>query len=146
MKRYCSVALVLLLVAFFSSKYSVEGRSLLTMTHSSQAARDLHVSKEMKKEPLKGEKDSLRRIPRGGSNPIQIDKDQEKASVRGEKDSFRRVPTPTPASSSRHLSASSSDISASDSSSSLPVTLDSINTKVLKYEYAVRGEIINIGQ
>jgi alanine transaminase len=100
----------------------------------------------MKKEPLKGEKDSLRRIPRGGSNPIQIDKDQEKASVRGEKDSFRRVPTPTPASSSRHLSASSSDISASDSSSSLPVTLDSINTKVLKYEYAVRGEIINIGQ
>ncbi|KAG7591987.1 hypothetical protein ISN45_Aa01g009580 [Arabidopsis thaliana x Arabidopsis arenosa] len=71
MKRYCSVALVLLLVAFFSSKYSVEGRSLLTMTHSSQAQRDLHVSKEMKKEPLKGEKDSFRRIPRSGSNPIQ---------------------------------------------------------------------------
>jgi Na+/H+ antiporter NhaD/arsenite permease-like protein len=71
MKRCCSVALVLLLVAFFSSKYSVEGRSLLTMTHSSQAVRDLPVSKEMKKEPLKGENDSFRRIPRSGSNPIQ---------------------------------------------------------------------------
>ncbi|KAG7597350.1 hypothetical protein ISN44_As06g017270 [Arabidopsis suecica] len=96
MKRYCSVALVLLLVAFFSNKYSVvEGRSLLTMTQSGQV-RDL-----------------------------QMGKDLEKAPVRGEKDSFRRVPTPA--------------------SSSLPITLDSINPKVLKYEYAVRGEIVNIG-
>lgn len=65
------MALVLLLVAIFSSKYSVDGRSLLTMTHSGQAVRDLQISKEMKKEPLSGEKDSFRRIPRSGSNPIQ---------------------------------------------------------------------------
>lgn len=72
MKRYCSVALILLLVAFFSSKYSVEGRSLLRMTHSSQAVRDLEISKEAKEEkPLKGEKDSFRRIPRSGASPIQ---------------------------------------------------------------------------
>ncbi|ESQ35074.1 hypothetical protein EUTSA_v10009909mg [Eutrema salsugineum] len=72
MKRCCSVALFLLLVAFFSSKYSVEGRSLLRTTHSRQAVRDLQISKEMNKEkPLKGEKDSFRRIPRSGSNPIQ---------------------------------------------------------------------------
>jgi alanine transaminase len=37
-------------------------------------------------------------------------------------------------------------MSASDSTSSLPVTLDSINPKVLKCEYAVRGEIVNIAQ
>ncbi|KAF2588510.1 hypothetical protein F2Q70_00040144 [Brassica cretica] len=37
--------------------------------------------------------------------------------------------------------------SGSDSSpSSLPVTLDSLNPKVLKCEYAVRGEIVNIAQ
>ncbi|KAG2259586.1 hypothetical protein Bca4012_055728 [Brassica carinata] len=74
MKRYWSVALVLLLlVAFFSSKHSVEGRSLLRMTHSSQAVRDLQTSKDMKQEkPLRGENDSFRRfIPRTGSNPIQ---------------------------------------------------------------------------
>uniref|UniRef100_A0A1J3JJM5 Uncharacterized protein n=2 Tax=Noccaea caerulescens TaxID=107243 RepID=A0A1J3JJM5_NOCCA len=72
MKRCCSVALVLLLIAFFSSKYSVEGRSLLRMTHSSQAVNDLQISEEMKEEkPLKGENDSFRRIPRSGSNPIQ---------------------------------------------------------------------------
>ncbi|CAA7056649.1 unnamed protein product [Microthlaspi erraticum] len=72
MKRCCSVALVLLLVAFFSSKYSVEGRSLLRMTHSSQAVNDLQIGKEMKEEkPLKGENESFRRIPRSGSNPIQ---------------------------------------------------------------------------
>ncbi|CAA0214128.1 unnamed protein product [Arabidopsis thaliana] len=110
MKKYCSVALVLLLVAFFSSKHSVEGRSLLTQ--SGQAVRDLHISKEMKKEPLRGEKDSFRKIPSTGSNPIP----------------------------------NSSDMSASQFSSSLPVTLDAINTKVLKSEYAVRGEIVNIGQ
>ncbi|KAG7591989.1 hypothetical protein ISN45_Aa01g009600 [Arabidopsis thaliana x Arabidopsis arenosa] len=114
MKRYCSAALVLLLVAFFSSKHSVEGRSLLTQ--SGQAVRDyFHISKEMKKEPLRGEKDSFRKIPSTGSNPIP----------------------------------NSSDMSASQSSSSLTVTLDSINTKgsqVLKSEYAVRGETVNIGQ
>ncbi|XP_019091884.1 PREDICTED: uncharacterized protein LOC104740420 [Camelina sativa] len=71
MKRYGLVALVLLLVALFSSKYSVEGRSLLTMTPSGQAVRDLQISKEMKKGPLRGEKDSFRKIPRSGSNPIQ---------------------------------------------------------------------------
>ncbi|CAF2114903.1 hypothetical protein Bca4012_096547 [Brassica carinata] len=74
MKRYWSVALVLLLlVAFFSSKHCVEGRSLLRMTHSSsQAVRGLQTSKEMKEEkPLRGENDSFRRIPRTGSNPSQ---------------------------------------------------------------------------
>ncbi|KAF8106066.1 hypothetical protein N665_0147s0024 [Sinapis alba] len=51
-------------------------------------------------------------------------------------------------SSSRRLFSSSSVMSGSDSSSSssLPVTLDSINPKVLKCEYAVRGEIVNIAQ
>uniref|UniRef100_M4ED15 alanine transaminase n=1 Tax=Brassica campestris TaxID=3711 RepID=M4ED15_BRACM len=44
-------------------------------------------------------------------------------------------------------SSSSSDMPGSDSStSSLPVTLDSINPKVLKCEYAVRGEIVSIAQ
>ncbi|CAH8391103.1 unnamed protein product [Eruca vesicaria subsp. sativa] len=73
MKRYQSVALVLLLlVAFFSNKHTVEGRSLLRMTHSSQAVRDLNTSKEMKEgKPLRGENDSFRRIPKSGSNPIQ---------------------------------------------------------------------------
>ncbi|RID48316.1 hypothetical protein BRARA_I04837 [Brassica rapa] len=73
MKRYWSVALVLLLlVAFFSSNHSVQGRSLLRITHSSQAVRDLHTSKEMKEEKLlRGENDSFRRIPRTGSNPSQ---------------------------------------------------------------------------
>ncbi|KAG7586779.1 Pyridoxal phosphate-dependent transferase [Arabidopsis thaliana x Arabidopsis arenosa] len=42
--------------------------------------------------------------------------------------------------------SSTSEMSASDSTSSLPVTLDSINPKVLKCEYAVRGEIVNIAQ
>ncbi|KAL0694708.1 hypothetical protein Bca4012_061888 [Brassica carinata] len=49
---------------------------------------------------------------------------------------------PIPVSSSRFFS----DMSPSDSSSSLPVTLDSINPNVLKCEYAVRGEIVNIAQ
>ena len=64
---------LLLLVAFFSSKHCVEGRSLLRMTHSSsQAVRGLQTSKEMKEEkPLRGENDSFRRIPRTGSNPSQ---------------------------------------------------------------------------
>ncbi|VVA91631.1 unnamed protein product [Arabis nemorensis] len=72
MKRYCLVALVLLLVAFFSSKYSVEGRSLSRITNSSQAVRGLQISKETKEgNPVKGEKDSFRRIPRSGASPIQ---------------------------------------------------------------------------
>ncbi|CAF1926362.1 unnamed protein product [Brassica oleracea var. botrytis] len=73
MKRYLSVALVLLLIAFFSSKYSVEGRSLSRMTNSSQAMRDFQTRKDMKEaKPLVGENDSLRRrVPRSGSNPIQ---------------------------------------------------------------------------
>ncbi|WZY98042.1 hypothetical protein YC2023_070371 [Brassica napus] len=51
---------------------------------------------------------------------------------------------PIPVSSSRFFS----DMTGSDSSSSLPVTLDSINPngRVLKCEYAVRGEIVNIAQ
>ncbi|KAH0921726.1 hypothetical protein HID58_021744 [Brassica napus] len=49
---------------------------------------------------------------------------------------------PIPVSSSRFFS----DMTGSDSSSSLPVTLDSINPNVLKCEYAVRGEIVNIAQ
>ncbi|CAF2050393.1 BnaA09g45030D [Brassica napus] len=53
----------------------------------------------------------------------------------------------TPVSSPRLFSSSSSDMPGSDSStSSLPVTLDSINPKVLKCEYAVRGEIVSIAQ
>ncbi|KAG2268565.1 hypothetical protein Bca52824_063120 [Brassica carinata] len=73
MKRYLSVALVLLLIAFFSSKYSVEGRSLSRLTNSSQAMRDFQTRKDMKEaKPLVGENDSLRkRVPRSGSNPIQ---------------------------------------------------------------------------
>uniref|UniRef100_A0A1J3HKW0 alanine transaminase n=1 Tax=Noccaea caerulescens TaxID=107243 RepID=A0A1J3HKW0_NOCCA len=47
---------------------------------------------------------------------------------------------------SRFLS-STSEMAASDhSTSSLPVTLENINPKVLKCEYAVRGEIVNIAQ
>ncbi|KAH0877735.1 hypothetical protein HID58_065129 [Brassica napus] len=49
---------------------------------------------------------------------------------------------PIPVSSSRLFS----DMPGSDSSSSLPVTIDSINPNVLKCEYAVRGEIVNIAQ
>ncbi|XP_024006656.1 alanine aminotransferase 2, mitochondrial [Eutrema salsugineum] len=55
------------------------------------------------------------------------------------------APAPPLLSLSRFLS-STSKMSASDSTSSLPVTLDSINPKVLKCEYAVRGEIVNIAQ
>ncbi|EOA33336.1 hypothetical protein CARUB_v10020102mg [Capsella rubella] len=47
---------------------------------------------------------------------------------------------------SRLLSSTSEMAASSDSTSSLPVTLDSINPKVLKCEYAVRGEIVNIAQ
>ncbi|XP_010415979.1 PREDICTED: alanine aminotransferase 2, mitochondrial-like [Camelina sativa] len=47
---------------------------------------------------------------------------------------------------SRFMSSTSDMAASSDSTSSLPVTLDSINPKVLKCEYAVRGEIVNIAQ
>jgi alanine transaminase len=59
-------------------------------------------------------------------------------------------PQPRPLASSppalSRFFSSTSEMSASDSTSSLPVTLDSINPKVLKCEYAVRGEIVNIAQ
>ncbi|KAL0694707.1 hypothetical protein Bca4012_061887 [Brassica carinata] len=73
MKRYSPIALVLLLVAFFSSKYSVEGRSLLRMTHFSKAVRSFQTRKDMKEaKPFVGENDSLRRrVPRSGPNPLQ---------------------------------------------------------------------------
>ncbi|CAA0330951.1 unnamed protein product [Arabidopsis thaliana] len=59
-------------------------------------------------------------------------------------------PQPRPLASSppalSRFFSSTSEMSASDSTSSLPITLDSINPKVLKCEYAVRGEIVNIAQ
>ncbi|CAH2066915.1 unnamed protein product [Thlaspi arvense] len=55
-------------------------------------------------------------------------------------------PVPSPLLSLSRFLSSASNMSASDSTSSLPVTLDSINPKVLKCEYAVRGEIVNIAQ
>ncbi|CAL9240404.1 unnamed protein product [Arabidopsis halleri] len=60
----------------------------------------------------------------------------------------RPLASPAPASlvSLSRFFSSTSEMSASDSTSSLPVTLDSINPKVLKCEYAVRGEIVNIAQ
>ncbi|XP_010537653.1 PREDICTED: alanine aminotransferase 2, mitochondrial [Tarenaya hassleriana] len=48
--------------------------------------------------------------------------------------------------SSSRLFSSASDMAGSNSSSSLPVTVQSINPKVLKCEYAVRGEIVSIAQ
>ncbi|CAN8235451.1 unnamed protein product [Cochlearia groenlandica] len=62
-----AAALILLLLALFSGKYSVESR----LPSSSKAVRDLQINKDMKEESLKGEKDSFRRIPRTGSSPIQ---------------------------------------------------------------------------
>ncbi|KFK41654.1 hypothetical protein AALP_AA2G155600 [Arabis alpina] len=55
-------------------------------------------------------------------------------------------PVPVPVSPLSRFLSSTSEMSGSDSTSSLPVTLDSINPKVLKCEYAVRGEIVNIAQ
>ncbi|KAF8046076.1 hypothetical protein N665_4042s0005 [Sinapis alba] len=68
-----SVALVLLLVGFFSSKYSVDGRSLLRMTNFSKSVRDFQTRKDMKvAKPFVRENDSLRRrVPRSCSNPLQ---------------------------------------------------------------------------
>ncbi|KAG2313189.1 hypothetical protein Bca4012_027754 [Brassica carinata] len=63
-----SAALILLLLALYISKNNVEGRQMAPA--SSKAVRDLQISKEMKEESLRGEKDSFRRIPRSGSSPI----------------------------------------------------------------------------
>ncbi|XP_019099049.1 PREDICTED: uncharacterized protein LOC109132220 [Camelina sativa] len=104
MKRFYSVALIVLFVSLAASMYSVEGRSLLTMTPSGKAVRDFQVGKNLKKAPVRREKDSFRKVPTNSPNP-------------------------TPASSSRHLS-SSSEMAYSASSSSL----DPINTKVLTYD------------
>ncbi|EOA15279.1 hypothetical protein CARUB_v10028679mg [Capsella rubella] len=54
--RSISVALFLVLLAFFSSKFHTEG------------LRDLQISKEMKEKSLGG---SLRKIPRSRYSPIQ---------------------------------------------------------------------------
>ncbi|KAL1219851.1 Alanine aminotransferase 2 [Cardamine amara subsp. amara] len=56
------------------------------------------------------------------------------------------VPSRAPLVSLSRFLSSTSKMAASDSASSLPVTIDSINPKVLKCEYAVRGEIVNIAQ
>lgn len=79
MKRFhtsvsISAALILLLLALFSSKNNVEGRQIAPASMdlaSSEAVRDLQITKEMKEDSLRGEKDSFRRIPRSGSSPIQ---------------------------------------------------------------------------
>ncbi|KAG7533708.1 hypothetical protein ISN45_Aa08g013170 [Arabidopsis thaliana x Arabidopsis arenosa] len=57
--RSISIALFLLWLAFFSSKFHTEGH------------RDLQISKEMKEKSLGGEGDSLRKIPRSRYSPIQ---------------------------------------------------------------------------
>lgn len=69
MKRFhtwesISAALILLLLALYIGKNNVEGR------HMTPAVRDLQISKEMKEESLRGEKNSFRRIPRSGFSPI----------------------------------------------------------------------------
>ncbi|CAH2066910.1 unnamed protein product, partial [Thlaspi arvense] len=79
MKRFhtsvtISAALILFLLALFSSKNNVEGRQMAPTSMdlaNSKAVRDLEISKEMKEESLRGEKDSFRGIPRSGSSPIQ---------------------------------------------------------------------------
>ncbi|ESQ27960.1 hypothetical protein EUTSA_v10019794mg, partial [Eutrema salsugineum] len=79
MKRFLtsvsiSAALILLLVALFSSENNVEGRQMAPASMDSASGkdmRDLQISKEMKEKSLRGEKDSFRRIPRSGSSPIQ---------------------------------------------------------------------------
>ncbi|KAL1208302.1 hypothetical protein V5N11_033602 [Cardamine amara subsp. amara] len=60
--RSISIALVLVLLAFFSSKFQIEGHRDL---------RDLQISKEIKEKFYGGEQDSLRRIPKSHSSPIQ---------------------------------------------------------------------------
>lgn len=67
-------ALILFLLALFTSKNNVEGRQMTPASKdlaSSEAVRDLQINKKMKEEFLRGEKDSFRRIPRTGSSPIQ---------------------------------------------------------------------------
>ncbi|XP_010471256.1 PREDICTED: uncharacterized protein LOC104751080 [Camelina sativa] len=79
MKRFhtsasISAALIMLLLALFSSKNNVEGRQMAPTSMdftSSKAVRDLQINKGNKEESLRGEKDSFRRIPRSGSSPIQ---------------------------------------------------------------------------
>ncbi|KFK26698.1 hypothetical protein AALP_AA8G281700 [Arabis alpina] len=61
--RSISVALLLILLAFFSSKFHTEGHRDL---------RDLHISEEMKEKSVGG---SLRRIPRSRYSPIQNKRD-----------------------------------------------------------------------
>ncbi|CAN7053044.1 unnamed protein product [Brassica rapa subsp. trilocularis] len=68
-----STALILLLVALCSTKNSVEGQQMAPASMaiaSGKAVRDLQINKETKEESPRGEKDSFRRIPRRGSNPI----------------------------------------------------------------------------
>lgn len=60
-------ALILLLLALFTSKNDVEGRPMTSP--SGKAVRDLQINKEMKEKFLRGEKDSYRVIPRTGSSP-----------------------------------------------------------------------------
>ncbi|CAH8334635.1 unnamed protein product [Eruca vesicaria subsp. sativa] len=78
MKRFhtwksISTAMILLLLAVYISKNNVEGRQMAPASMdltSNKAMRDLQISKEMKEEFLRGEKNSFRRIPRSGSSPI----------------------------------------------------------------------------
>ncbi|KAF8050214.1 hypothetical protein N665_2025s0008 [Sinapis alba] len=68
-----STALILLLLALCSSKNNVEGRQMAPASMaivSGKAVRDLQINKETKEESPRGEKDSFRKIPRRGSNPI----------------------------------------------------------------------------
>ncbi|KAL0700680.1 hypothetical protein Bca4012_056802 [Brassica carinata] len=68
-----STALILLLLALCSSKNNVEGRQMEPASMaiaSGKAVRNLQINKGTKEESPRGEKDSLRRIPRRGSNPI----------------------------------------------------------------------------
>ncbi|KAF8099524.1 hypothetical protein N665_0242s0010 [Sinapis alba] len=85
MKRFhtwksISAALILLLLALYINKNNVEGRQMAPASKdlaSSKAVRDLQISKEMKEESLRGEKDSFRRIPRSGSSPIHNSRKQQ---------------------------------------------------------------------
>ncbi|XP_010537654.1 PREDICTED: uncharacterized protein LOC104812274 [Tarenaya hassleriana] len=93
MKRLCAsvstiAAILLLLVAFLSGNHQAESRPLSRARASSpgspprEAVRDLQMNKKTKDEPLVGEEDSFRRIPRSGSNPIQ-NKSDPPVDVRG---------------------------------------------------------------
>lgn len=68
-----STALILLLVALCSTKNSVEGQQMAPASMdiaSGKAVRDFQINKETKEESPRGGKESFRRIPRRGSNPI----------------------------------------------------------------------------